>query len=182
MTLTLHVTETIPTIAVKQTLINDVFFSIKYRYIAIFYWKIINFIYYADKMFRVIKIMDFNWTGPRRYSTIFLLIKGAFSYIVLRRLYTSKAWFSYWAKFSDLAKRNQFLANGARATIKSFAYINISRERGFKLSVDWQTNLFLSEGWNSVTRHLQVRTASFAWSRWKMSAAAYQHQSMEDPN
>ena len=55
-------------IAEKQTAINEVYsinevFSIEYHS---------SFIYSVDKTFRVIKIMDFNRTVPRCYSTFFL--------------------------------------------------------------------------------------------------------------
>ena len=52
--------------------------------------KIINFIYSVDKTLRVIKILDFNRTGPICYNTLFLTPvptkNAAFSYIVLSRL------------------------------------------------------------------------------------------------
>ena len=61
----------ISVIAAKQTVINDVYdFSIKYRYSTISL-KNHNFNYSVDKTFGVIKIMDFNRTGPRCYSPIF---------------------------------------------------------------------------------------------------------------
>ena len=66
------------------------FFSIKCRYYSDILLKIINFIYNGDKTFRLIKIMDLNRTGPRRYCLFFLMqvpankLKGAFSYIIFR--------------------------------------------------------------------------------------------------
>ena len=57
--------------AVKQTVINEGYvISIKYRK-SYFYWKNISFIYSADKMFRVIKIMDFNRADHTCYRTNF---------------------------------------------------------------------------------------------------------------
>ena len=57
--------------------------------IAIFYGEKINFIYLADKIFRIIRIIDFNRAEPTCYRTYFHCPisgeqNGAFWYIVLR--------------------------------------------------------------------------------------------------
>ena len=69
-------------IAAKQTIIIEVYG------ISIF----INFNYSVDKTFRVMKIMDFNGTGPTCYITIFPYANSgqqnaAFSIIVLHLTY-----------------------------------------------------------------------------------------------
>ena len=60
-----HANKITSVIAAKQTVINEVYvFSIIYRYSDILLNNH-NFIYSADKSFRVIKIMDFDRTGLR---------------------------------------------------------------------------------------------------------------------
>ena len=52
-------------IAAKQIVINEVnVFSIKHRYRDILLKKNVNFVYYVDKTFLVIKIMDFDRAEP----------------------------------------------------------------------------------------------------------------------
>ena len=59
-------------IASQQLVLNEVYvFFNKNRYSDILI-NTINFINSVDKTFGVIKIMDFNMTGPRCYSAIFL--------------------------------------------------------------------------------------------------------------
>ena len=81
LTLTRNHANTISSvIAAKQTVINEVYvYSIIYRYSDILLNNH-NFIYSVDKSFWVIKIMDFDRTGPRCYmnNTIFWLIKWSF--------------------------------------------------------------------------------------------------------
>ena len=52
-----HASTITSVIAAKQTVINEVF--------VVFFNKIINFIYSVDKIFLVIKLMDFNKTEPK---------------------------------------------------------------------------------------------------------------------
>ena len=53
-----HASTITSVIAAKQTVINEVF-------VCFFFNKIINFIYSVDKIFLVIKLMDFNKTEPK---------------------------------------------------------------------------------------------------------------------